>query len=80
MVVMRRKGTIGLVAAVFSIAIGFLAGVNAIGKPARLVDVLTIFATGMAGGVGLTRAAIDLRRSRGGGEDSGTANGSSGPR
>lgn len=60
---MPRKSRPGLalVAALVSVAIGFTAGIQTIGQPTRLVTILTLYASGVGSGVGLTRALIGFR-------------------
>ena len=60
---MPRKPRPGLAlfAALLSVAIGFTAGIQAIGQPTRLVTILTLYASGVGSGVGLARAFIGLR-------------------
>ena len=52
----ENKKKIAILIAVISIIIGFLTGMEIVGKEARLVQVITIYATGMSCGIALMKA------------------------
>ncbi len=47
-----------------SLAIALITGIEWIGQPLRLVQVITLVAVGMAAGVSLTQAVVTLRAER----------------
>jgi hypothetical protein len=59
---MRRPG-LGVVAAVLGLAVGFLNAMQ-LSDRIRLVDIVGLYAAGMAAGAGLVKAMIDLRSAR----------------
>ena len=60
---MKRKSILfEFMLSFLAILVALFTGVSLIGKPLRLVDVLTILALGIAGGAALTKAIIGLRR------------------
>ena len=59
---MRRAG-LGVVAAVLGLAVGFLNAMQ-LSDRIRLVDIVSLYAAGMAAGAGLVKALVDLRRAR----------------
>ena len=59
-----RSAARELVIAGLAIVIAIYTGVDWLGKPLRLVHVLTLVAAGMVAGVGLTRGLLQWRRDR----------------
>ena len=58
-----KRAALGVVAAVMGLAVGLLNAMQLSGR-IRMVDILTLFASGVAAGAGLVKAMIDLRQSR----------------
>jgi hypothetical protein len=54
---------LGVVAAVLGIAVGVLNAMQ-LSDRIRLVDIIGLYAAGMAAGAGLVKAMVDLRRAR----------------
>lgn len=61
----RKSPRLAVLATVITLAVPLYAGLNLVGRPIRLVEVLTLFFSGMAGGAGLTQAIARWRAARG---------------
>lgn len=59
---MKRAG-LGVVAAILGLAVGFLNAMQ-LSDRIRLVDIVSLYAAGMAAGAGLVKAMVDYRRAR----------------
>lgn len=61
----RKSPSLAIFATVITLAVPFYAGLNLVGSPIRLVEVLTLFFSGVAGGAGLMQAIARWRAGRG---------------
>jgi hypothetical protein len=58
-----KRASLGVVAAVLGLAVGFLNAMQ-LSDRIRLVDIVGLYAAGMAAGAGLVKAIFDLRTTR----------------
>lgn len=61
----RKSPWLAILATLITLAVPLYAGLKLVGSPIRLVEVLTLFFSGMAGGAGLTQAIARWRAGRG---------------
>jgi hypothetical protein len=58
-----KRAGLGVVAAVLGLAVGVLTAIQ-LSDRIRLVDIIGLYAAGMAAGAGLVKAMVDLRATR----------------
>lgn len=60
----HKSPVLAIIATVISLLVPFYAGLNLVGRPLRLVEVITLFFSGMAGGTSLTQVIARWRATR----------------